>query len=117
MCKLHNCFPDNPCHYCKRQAERAKKKPIPKRTDKRAKIDRVYNARVKVWKVENPLCMARLDGCMRITTDCHHIEPRTEKNLLIEENWMPVCPPCHRRITDDSNNAIEKGLSKSRLKN
>ena len=114
MCKLPYCDQSNPCHYCKRQAERAKKKPIPPRSKKRAKIDAVYNARVKVWKQENPRCMARLEGCTGLTIDCHHIEPRTERNLLIEDNWLPVCTPCHRKITDG--NYIEIGLSKSRNK-
>lgn len=100
------------CHWCAKKNK--PKKPIKPRSDKRAKLDAIYNARVKVWKLENPACMARLDGCTGKTTDCHHIEPRTERNLLIEDNWMPVCSPCHRKITDG--NYIEVGLSKSRNK-
>lgn len=116
MCKLYNCEPENPCHYCQRQAERAKKKPIKQRSDKRAKQETEYNKRVKTWKIENPVCMARLTGCNGKTTDCHHQSGRIGSKLLDESDWLPVCSPCHRKITDDSNNAIEIGLSKPRNK-
>lgn len=58
--------------------------------------------------------MAQLKGCTGHTTDCHHQEGREGDKLLNEENWLPVCRPCHNYITEHSNEAIEKGLSERR---
>lgn len=103
------------CHWCAKKNK--PKKPIKPRSDKRAKIDAIYNARVKVWKVENPLCMARLTGCNGKTTDCHHQSGRIGSKLLDESDWLPVCHVCHAQIETQPLMAKEKKLSKSRLKN
>lgn len=74
-----------------------------------------YNKRVKEWKEENPLCMAKLSGCTKHTIDCHHMKGKIELLLLDEKFWLPVCRNCHNWIERNPNDAKEKGLSLSRL--
>ena len=119
-----DCTPTKLCKWHKRRAEAKQPKPLRRtplkkkvykikpRTDKRAKIDSKYNRRAVVWKKENPYCQAKLEGCTYYTVDCHHIEPRTEHNILIESNWMAVCRSCHDKIKVlPIDEAVEMGLS------
>lgn len=101
----------------KKWKEKQKPKPIAKRSKKRAAQEREYSKRVKKWKLENPICKANLSGCTGKTVDCHHMAGKIGNLLTDESNWLPVCRNCHNWITDNSKQAIELGLSKSRLKN
>lgn len=129
MCKIANCTPENPCHYCRRQAEKAKPKPlkrtplkkkaykIPKQSKKRAKQIRKYSPEVKEWKEQNPYCKAKLSGCTTYTVDCHHMEGKENELLNKKESWLPVCRNCHNKIgVMPIEEQIEKGLSKSKHK-
>ncbi len=102
-------------HPLKRTPLKRSSNPIKKRSDKRAKQDGIYNRRVKIWKIENPYCKARLAGCTGLTADCHHMAGKIGKLLTDENNWLPVCRNCHNWITENSKEAIEKGLSKKRI--
>lgn len=82
------------------------------RTKERAKDERQYNKRVKVWKKENPYCkacetLANHRGALlsyghkkmiRRTADNHHIRGRNGALLLDERYWLPVCRECHNWI-------------------
>jgi hypothetical protein len=75
-----------------------------------------YNKRVKVWKVENPYCRAKIVGvCTNNTEDCHHQKGKIELLLLDEDFWLPVCRCCHTWIENNPNRAKDLGLSLSRL--
>ena len=113
MCKLYNCEPDNPCHYCKRQAERAKKKPIPKVSEKRKDENKEYAKLKKVFLEQHKLCEC---GCGKKADDVHHGSGRGISFLDVS-TWIALNRKCHIAITEHSKEAIEKGLSKSRLKN
>ena len=99
----------------KKWKENYQPKPINKRSKKRAKEEGRYSRRVKVWKIENPDCKARLTGCMGNTWDCHHRAGKENEMLLIEKYWLPVCRNCHDIIGEmPIEQAIELGLSERR---
>lgn len=92
-----------------------KNTPIPKRSKKGIKEDRIYYKLAKKFKEDNPYCKAKLNGCTHLTTDVHHMKSRGI-NLNKIEYWLPLCRNCHNKITDDSAFAIREGFSISRLK-
>lgn len=98
----------------KEAAKLPRKKPNPQ-SDKMKERLKEYNARVKVWKVENPQCKAKCNEyCTKDTDDCQHLRGRG-KYLMDESTWMPVCRSCHTYIGDHSKEAYEKGWALSRL--
>lgn len=60
-------------------------------------------------------CQAKLVGCSGKATDVHHKAGRVGDDYLNMNKWLAVCRSCHGWITDNSNEAIELGLSDSRL--
>lgn len=81
----------------------------------KAKRDRAYNARVRVWKVENPWCKAcwPIFGRLpRPTSDCHHMAGRSGPNLMDETTWLPTDRECHDWIGDNKRAARVLGLLK-----
>lgn len=69
---------------------------IPKRTEKRAEQEKIYNARVKIWIV-GKMCAVfpKLKA-----TQCHHRKGRWGKLLLDERYWLPVSQEGHDYIHD-----------------
>jgi len=62
-------------------------------------------------------CQAKLVGCTGVSTDVHHKAGRVGDNYINMNTWLAVCRSCHTWITDNSKEAIELGLSTSRLEN
>lgn len=91
-------------------------KPTPNKISKKQKEKLAeYNARVKVWKVENPKCKANCNEyCTKETDDNHHQRGRG-KYFMDESTWLPCCRSCHNFIEQHPKEAYEKGWSKSRL--
>lgn len=119
-----DCTPKKLCRWHERRKEAAKMKPIPRsplkkkdykikrESSKRAKQNRQYAKEVKPWKEENSECKARLPGCTGRTKHAHHMMGKENHLLLIKKYWLPVCPPCHDKITlMPIEQAIEQGLS------
>jgi len=117
MCKLYSCTDTNPCHYCQRQAERAKKKPIKPRSDKRAKQETEYNKKRKDYLNKYSVCQAGLVGCTKVATTIHHIEGRIGALLTDTDNFIALCMNCHVFVENHPKEAKELKLSKSRLTN
>lgn len=75
-----------------------------------------YNARVKVWKAENPVCLVcqkhdlEMFDKPRPTEDCHHQRGKLGPLLMDERFWIPVCRPCHAWIDANRNAARAMGL-------
>lgn len=99
--------------------EKRKWPKIKQRTEDRAKDERKYLKRVKVWKQQNPWCggCAKLftakaleSGLPGITTECHHMAGRQGALLLDERYWLPVCKGCHTWITANAERCFEIGL-------
>lgn len=127
-----DCTETQLCWWHKRRKEASTKKPlkrtpikkkqysIKKRSNKRAKQENKYNYEARKFKQANQRCKAGIvlgnRSCSGSTTDVHHMAGRENELLLKKEYWLPVCRNCHEWITRNSKQAIELGLSISRLK-
>lgn len=89
---------------------------IKPRSTKRAKQEREYAKLAKELLANKLYCEAKLQGCMIVASECHHIEGRQGKLLTDPKNLMAICRHCHAWVTEHSKEAIEIGFSKSRLK-
>jgi hypothetical protein len=95
---------------------KSQSKPIKKISDKQSKLNAAYSVLRKSFLTNKPYCEARLPGiCTINSTDVHHMEGRGSKTLDTTI-WLSVCRSCHTWITDNSKQAIELGLSNTRLK-
>ena len=82
---------------------------------KRKKDNEIYSRLRKDFLLRNLFCSAKLHGCTRYVDDIHHKKGRG-KYFLDTTTWIGVCRSCHRWITENSRQAIELGLSDSRIK-
>lgn len=89
-------------------------KKIKQVSTRQQKLNTAYAVLRKEFMKANPHCQAKLDGCTYIATDCHHRRGRGEY-FLDASTYLAVCSACHRWITEHSAEAIEMGLSESRL--
>lgn len=105
------------CYWKSRPKNPIQKKPykIAKRSKKGQKEDRLYSKLSKQFKIDNPYCKVKLDGCTHLTTDVHH---RKGRGIYLNEPkyWLPVCRSCHTKIELNPSLSIAKGFSISRLK-
>jgi len=89
---------------------------IAKRSTKRAKQEREY-AKLRNEYLSNHLfCEMKLDCCKVVANEVHHKAGRIGALLTDPNNFMAACAPCHAWVTENSKEAIEMGLSISRLK-
>jgi len=94
----------------------AKAKPIPPRSQKRSKEERLYSAKRVMFLQEHPMCQAHLPGiCTKYSTDVHHKQGRTGDDLLDESKWLAACRVCHEWIENHPEEAQEKGFSIKRI--
>ena len=77
---------------------------------------REYSKLRKTWLTNTPMCQAKIYNCTLKSTDVHHKKGRG-KHLLDITTWLSVCRNCHNWITENGKEAIELGLSSSRLEN
>lgn len=102
--------------YLKKQQQKAEKPrkiyQIPKASKKHESELRKYNARVKVWKLENPVC--KFPGCNKATVDNHHQMGRG-KYLMDERYWFPTCRAHHDWAEQNPIEAKKIGMSLNRL--
>ena len=101
------------CQSCWYQLERPKSiKPISVKM--KATMDE-YSKKRTAFLALFSTCQATLVECTGRATDVHHMEGRGENHNKMN-TWLAVCRNCHRWITENSKEAIELGLSSSRLK-
>lgn len=81
----------------------------------RQKLDAIYSILRREWMPHNKTCVAHFAGCTRKATEVHHMYKRSGFWLIIVKLWMPLCRSCHRRATKHSKEAIDAGVSVSRL--
>ena len=94
----------------------AKKKPIPPRSQKRSKEERLYSGKRIIFLQEHSLCEAHLSGiCTKYSTECHHKRGRIGDDLLDETLWLALCHMCHDYIENHREFAMEKGFSIKRI--
>lgn len=90
--------------------------PISKQSDKRKKLDAIYNIAAAIFKKAKPNCMAKLPGCMVKTSDVHHLRSGKDKlkYYLDQSTWITVCVSCHFKIHNEmgKDELIKLGLKK-----
>lgn len=85
--------------------------PLPGSSPGRAAQLRRYATQRVIYLAEHPYCAI----CMHRATDVHHKAGRIGALLLDETRWLPLCRPCHVRVTTQPAWAVEHGYSQSRL--
>lgn len=104
-----------------RPAPPEKKTPIaretkPKqRSEKKGLYDAIYAIVSSEYKKDKDKCMAGLFGCIGKGSEIHHKYRRDNYWLICSKHFLYICPSCHRYITENSDEAIERGLSISRM--
>jgi len=79
-----------------------------------SKINSEYSKLRKTYLDEHPMCEANICNCTLKSTDIHHKKGRGKYHLDIS-TWLSVCRNCHIWITNNKKEAVELGLSISRL--
>ena len=92
-----------------------KRTPIKKKSEKRKNDEKLYKELRINFLNENSYCKAKLPGCTGMATECHHSKGRIGKNYLDVDTFVALCHSCHVWVTENSKEAIELGLSQSRL--
>ena len=93
-----------------------KAKPIPPRSQKRSKEERLYEAKRIIFIQEHPMCEAHISGiCTEYATEVHHKKGRIGDDLLDETHWLALCHMCHDYIENNREFAMEKGFSIKRI--
>ena|SRR4028118_247453 len=81
---------------------------------KRSAENRTYLLLRKKYLELNPYCAAKLEGCGVRASEIHHRAGRIGKLLTDSTRFLPVCHSCHQYITENSEEAIERGFSLKR---
>ena len=69
-----------------KQKPTVKRSPIPQRSEKRIKEERLYSAQRIIYLGEHPLCEFHIAGiCTHVATEVHHKEGRTGKRSPIPQ--------------------------------
>lgn len=84
-----------------------------------SKMKEIYKARsafVKEFLSLHPICQAKWDdNCYIKAVDVHEILPRSAGGKIVDSDWsnfMAVCRYCHTLITDNPEEAHQRGLRK-----
>jgi hypothetical protein len=94
------------------------KKPIPPRSQKRSKEEKLYSAKRVLYLQDHPMCEAHLPGiCTDYATDIHHMSGKIGDLLTDEKYFKALCRSCHQYVETHPEIAKEKGLSINRLTN
>jgi hypothetical protein len=81
----------------------------------RAKENREYLAKRKVFLDQNKRCEANVTGCTKFATTVHHPAGRIGKKLTDESLFVALCGNCHTWVENNPDSAKEMGLSINRL--
>lgn len=88
--------------------------PLRRRSKKRESAHREYLRWREGAMLRRPNCELRWSkDCWGRATDVHHVIKRSQGAPLIpkfEEDWMPVCRPCHNRVDQYPEEAKERGF-------
>lgn len=86
-------------------------------TDRRKAQIRIYGKIKAIWLPQHRECACReVLGCCKpgAHIQVHHMGGRQNWMLLYEPLWLPICDTAHKRITVDSDWAIQQGFSVKR---
>ncbi len=85
--------------------------PLRARSAKTAARDRRYARDRRVYLVDNPWCVARLDGCTGRATEVHHAAGRSPSVFFDQSLWRALCHHDHGVLTRKPALAYRLGLS------
>lgn len=94
-------------------SKNSKNKAIAPVSDKQATRLREYRKKRDEYLKENPTC-AKCGSSRNITLQ--HLAGREGSLLTDVNNFMTLCLPCHQWATEFTNDAINQGYARSRLK-
>ena len=95
----------------------AKAKPIPPRSQKRTKEEKIYMAKRYIYLTEHPMCEAHISGiCLKHASEIHHKAGKIGDDLIDETNFLAVCRECHNYIENNRSWAMTMGYSLKRIK-
>lgn len=89
-------------------------KPIPPRSAKRSKEERLYLGKRIIFLDKFQICQAHLPCCTNQSNQVHHKKGRIGELLTNEKFWLSCCAACHDYIENHREFAIEKGYSLKR---
>ena len=99
-----------------KQNKPTNRKPIARRSPKRAKQERDYMKERKTFLLSSPSCQAHLINiCTKHSTDVHHKKGRIGQLLTDTKFFLAVCRPCHDWIELNPKEAKELGYSINRI--
>ena len=117
ICKAENCsYRVFSKGFCKSHWQREFGKPIRKISVKHQKTLDEYRIIRDDFMQRNPICQAKLKGCTKDATDCHHrIGKNSKEDWLNSENFMSLCRNCHNKIEDGGEWVYEQGFKIKRI--
>ena len=89
-------------------------KPIANFSEKRKKVNVIYDAESRRFRKDNPDCVIKSPNCTGRTQGVNHKKGRG-KYLLDKSTWEPSCNSCNVYCEDHTNWAIDNGHKESRL--
>ena len=98
-----------------KQKPTVKRSPIPQRSEKRIKEERLYSAQRIIYLGEHPLCEFHIAGiCTHVATDIHHTYSGKDRGeyFLDQSTWKALCRKCHDWVHMNSKEARELGYLK-----
>lgn len=98
-----------------KQKPTVKQTPLPLRSAKRSKEERIYSLKRLVYLTEHPMCEPHLSGCTQTSTEIHHKRGKIGADLIDETMFLAVCRNCHDFIENNRSWAIEQGFSIKRI--
>lgn len=81
---------------------------------KRARQLGRYRAMRLLFLVDHPVCESPWN-CGQAASEVHHMAGRSGDRLLDASRFKALCHGCHQRVTEYPTEAIELGLSLSRV--
>ena len=102
-------------HVEKKAPSNKLKKRIKPFSDKHLEKLAEYKRRRNIFMADNPICMAKVEGCTMEATECHHALGRVGALLTNVKYFKAVCHSCHVWIENHPLDAKEKGLSGTRF--
>lgn len=99
---------------CRRERKVKKRYRIPRYSKKREQLNKVYDARARLFRKANPQCKIMAPGgCTGKTQGVHHRKGRG-RYLLDESTWIPACNYCNGYVEAHPAWAVENGFKESK---
>lgn len=89
--------------------------PLPKKSAKRMKEDKVYFAERDLFLLQRKKCELKTPDCTGRATCVHHSAGRIGDKYLNKTYWMASCQPCNSWVEVNDKEARARGLKLSKF--